>query len=286
MQGVRVRIGLDMKAAVVCSSGCLVFLAFAPVSVALEINSLLGARDLLIATDHSSPDQIGPVIHHHLHEERVAPQGLLEFEVAAGVDSRYVSEGRDNLAGEGGIGWLSAVGHVHTLGGAVFTEVFGIAAWEANYEEAGVTAGYEFERDSFSVGGAVTYLWFPEDEEEDVELALFGEWTCGCGFGIASEIVWSTEAEGWFGETALFYELSVTERFQLIPVIFVGINQGYVSDEHDGLNHLGVQLEGVVSLSDNLEFSAYAAAVEPLDEESGETLDDLFWVGGALSVSF
>ena len=68
--------------------------------------------------------------------------------------------------------------------------------------------------------------------------------------------------------------------------MFLGVNQGYVSDEHDGFNHAGVQLDGVVNLRDDLELNAYAAFLEPLDRKSGESLRDLFWAGAAITWHF
>ena len=246
-----------------------------------EIESELGARDFMIATDHSSPEQIGPLLgHHHDHPD------VFSFSLSAGADSRYVSEGRDNLDREGGILWANAIGHYHALGGSIVGEVTGITAWEADYEELGLTAGYEFELGSVTLSAAATYLWFPEDDEDDVELAIAGEWSHDCGFGIAAEAVWSTEAEGWFGEMELYYEFECCEHLVLTPSVFLGVNQGYVSDEHDGFNHIGAQLAGSVPLSENIEASAYVAFIRPLRDEMGESLRDLFWFGGAVSAHF
>lgn len=249
--------------------------------LAAELES---AREFMIATDHTSPEQIGPTLHHHHHEG----EERLELELSLGADSRYVSEGRDNLDGEGGVAWANLVGHVHAVGGSIFGEVLGMQAVDANYQEINLGLGYEREFGAFTMVAAVSYLWFPQEkgDDDDIEFVLGGEWACDSGLGVAAEAVWSTEAEGWFGEVQLYYEAQICDRFTLKPSVILGLNQGYVSDEHDGVNHLAFQLEGAVALTEHLEASIHATYSEPLDERPGESLRDLFWLGGAVSYSF
>lgn len=251
----------------------------APLSAELE-----SVRDWMIATDHTSPDQIGPTLHHHHHHG----EDRFELELGLGADTRYVSEGRDNLDGEGGVIWTTLVGHVHAAGGSIFGELLGLQGIDANYQEVNLGLGYEREIGAVTVVAAASYLWFPQEngDDDDIELILGAEWTGDSGIGVAAEAAWSTEADGWFGEVQLFYELQVCDRFVLKPSVILGVNQGYVSDEHDGVNHLAFQLEGGIALTDHLEASIYAAYSEPLDERPGESLRDLFWVGGGFSYSF
>ena len=228
---------------------------------------------------HQGPGEVGLPVHHHHHP--VAEDEPLEFELTFGLDSRYVSEGRDNLPDDSGISWVSAVTHWHALGGSVFGELLGIAAWEGGYDEVNVAAGYEWQWGPLELALAGNYLWFPDDGEDDVEVGGAVEWVHESGLGVLAAAYWSFEAEGWFGEAAVFYECPLSESIALIPSVFLGVNQGYVEDEHDGFNHLGIQLEGIVQVSEQLELVVYASYLEPLDREDGESLRDLFWGGGA-----
>ena len=72
----------------------------------------------------------------------------------------------------------------------------------------------------------------------------------------------------------------------LIAAVTIGINEGYVTEEHDGLNYLGVRIEAVRSITEHLKGGIYVAGIEPLNEKPGESLRELFWVGGALTLAF
>jgi hypothetical protein len=57
---------------------------------------------------------------------------------------------------------------------------------------------------------------------------------------------------GYFAEIAASRELSMSDRFALNFSIPFGINQGYVSDGHDGANNMALRLGSEYVLSDSL----------------------------------
>ncbi|NNC90834.1 MAG: hypothetical protein HKN82_20460 [Akkermansiaceae bacterium] len=232
---------------------------------------------------HQRPGGAGPLVQPHRHGDAARP---LDVNLTLGVDSRYVVEGRDALPGEGGIVYTNLVKHWHTDSGSCFAELLGAAGWEADYEEWNVAAGYEWEAGGLAFALAGTWLWFPEDGQDDVEAGISAEWIHDSGFGIAGEAYWSFEAEGWFGEAGVFYECPLCDGVTVVPSLVLGVNQGFVADEHDGFNHVGAQLEGIWAVSEVLELTVYGACVAPLDEEAGESLRDLCWAGGSLVWSF
>ena len=246
-------------------------------------NAFGGSEDPVDADTHALLQKTANLTHHH---HIGSEDGLFEFGLSAGIDSRYVSEGRDNLPGEGEVYWGRAVGHTHAVGGTVFAEVLGIEAWETSYNEINLSAGYEYEVGSLSLGAALSYLDFPAIGENDFEASLSAQWKLAAAGGLTTEWVWSEGAGGWFGETSAFCELMVNQNLTLNAAVFIGANEGYVAEEHDGLNYLGVRIGAVGSITEHLQGEIYVAGIEPLNKEQGESLRDLLWVGGALTVAF
>ena len=237
----------------------------------------------LVADAHALQRKTANLLHHH-HLEREIDLG--EFEIGLGFDSRYVSEGRDNLSGQSGIIWGKVGGHTHAAGGTFFTELLTIEAWGKAYNETNVSVGYEYEEGSASIGGALTYLDFPTDGENDLEANLNARWKWGATGGFTTDWAWSEKSGGWFGETSAFHEIAVNQNWTLTTMAFLGANKGYVVEEHDGLNYLGLRIETVVALTEHLKCAFYIAAIEPLGRESGESLRNLLWAGGALTFAF
>ena len=182
--------------------------------------------------------------------------------------------------------WGRAVGHTHAVGGTVFAEVLGIEAWDTSYNEVNLSAGYEYEVGSLLLGAALSYLDFPAVGENDFEASLSAQWKLGAASGLTTEWVWSEDTGGWFGETSAFCGLVVNQNLTLNAAVFIGANGGYVAEEHDGLNYLGVRIGVVRSITEHLQGEIYVAGIEPLNNEQGDSLRDLLWVGGALTVAF
>ena len=253
-------------------------------SVRAELENALGrSEDPVDADTHALLQKTANLAHHH---HIGSEEGLFEFGLSTGIDSRYVSEGRDNLPGKGGVYWGRAVGHTHAVGGTVFAEVLGIEAWDTSYNEINLSAGYEYEVGSLSLGVALVYLDFPAVEENDLEASLSAQWKLGAAGGLTTEWVRSEDTGGWFGEASAFCELVVHQNLTLNAAAFIGTNGGYVAEEHDGLNYLGVRIGAVRSITEHLQGEIYVAGIEPLKKEQGESLRDLLWVGGALTVAF
>jgi hypothetical protein len=67
---------------------------------------------------------------------------------------------------------------------------------------------------------------------------------------LSADIYYSFEAEGFFAEFSLGRELKVSENFSVTVAGLFGMNQGYVSDGHDGANNLAIRMEGNLALSE------------------------------------
>jgi hypothetical protein len=190
--------------------------------------------------------------------------------LSAGLDSHYVSEGRDNLDGDSLFG--------ATLEGEAGGLIGGV--WYANspdtdYRELNLYTGYGMEVGAFEVTVGYTYLDFLSDDADDSEVGAgvaYGElpW----GLTAALEGYYSFEAEGAFFEASLSAEHEVEEWLTLAPSIILGWNEGYIAEGHDGANHLAVLLEATFALAETVELGLYAACSWALDADPGVYADD------------
>lgn len=86
--------------------------------------------------------------------------------------------------------------------------------------------------------------------------------------------VYSLEADGWFLDAGLAAEWAGHPRVVLAPWVSAGINEGYVSDGHDGLNHVEAGLAVRSPLTDRLELELRLVRMFPVDRDPGRHPDD------------
>ncbi|WP_417350056.1 hypothetical protein [Ferrimonas sp.] len=158
-----------------------------------------------------------------------------DYEVDFGYDSKYISEGRDNLE-QGGIYWLNGAAGFEN--GITLSAAYGYAADSSvDYDELNLGIEYGFEVGDFSFYGSYTRLEFFEDDESDNEL--------GAGIAYAGlewfepfvDYVYSTEAEGGFLEIGIQREFAINEAITFTPYVIAAFDYGYASAAHDGTNH-------------------------------------------------
>ena len=200
------------------------------------------------------------------------------FNAALAYDSKYVSEGRDNLE-EGGIGSVTAEWAAPTDGdGEVVFSGWYAEAIDDAYSELNLGVSYGWSLEKLDIGIGYTWLDFAEDDETDNEISLELGTSLHDDYNVGAAFTYSTEAEGTWIDLEISKEF-VQDKFAYSPYLLLGINAGYVSDEHDGLNNLQMGLHIATELSDGFELGGYIAYTIGLDEKPGESLDDIFWVG-------
>ena len=185
-------------------------------------------------------------------EEGSAPWSI---SMTSAWDSRYVSEGRDNLDGDA------------LVGGTVELETSGVlaGAWygsspDTEYDEMNLYVEYGAQVGDVALAAGYTWLSFRTDDEDDHEL-FAGVAYDGLPGGVrpSVEATWSAEADGGFVEASLSGVLDPVERLAVEPFVTAGFNEGYVSDGHDGFNHVAAGLAAAVSLAEGVELSALIA---------------------------
>jgi len=209
----------------------------------------------------------------------------LGLSVGVGLDSHYVSEGRDNLDGDA----LAGV-TVEGASGGLSGGVWYAESPDRDYTELNLYAGYGFEVGEWEWSAGFTYLDFISDDADDTEFGVgvtYGNLPFGLTAGL--EGYYSFDAEGAFFEASVSQETEVEEWLTLAPSLILGWNEGYIADGHDGANHIEVRIEATIALTDAFEMGIYAAHTWGMDADPGsygddEALNDFLY--GGISISY
>lgn len=200
-----------------------------------------------------------------------------EWEVSgtAGWDSRYVSEGRDNLE-DGGLRFLEGV----ACSGGYEAGLSWSEGDSVEYEEANLWIAKGLTLGEFDLTGSYTYLSFPTESSHDSELAIelgrsvFEDYTANlCS-------VYSEDADGLFFELSLERGFEISPRSRVVSYALVSVNSGYVADEPRGMNNAQVGVEIERDLSEGMS----AALIVNLSVGIAEGVDDLAWFGLRLNM--
>ncbi len=214
-------------------------------------------------------------------------ESLFSTSLSAAWDSRYVSEGRDNLDGDSLFGAV-----LETTFGGFITSAWIASSPDTDYEELNLFAGYEHDFGPITLSGGYTYLNFIPDDADDHEIGLSIA-VNNLPLGITPTIDWyySFESEGSFFEADLTADFEAADWLVLSPFATFGWNEGYIADGHNGANHVALGLSLAVPLGDVFEIGAYAAyniaiASDPDEFGDDELLEDFFYGGVAVTASF
>ena len=199
--------------------------------------------------------------------------------VHVGWDSHYASEGRDALDGDSLWTASAEFSWEHLAGGIWYG-----SSPDQSYDELQLTLGLSQKIGEVEFYGGYTYLRFPFDGTDDHELGAGLVWSeLPLGLALAADVSYSSEAEGYFAEFSMFRELQLSDQWSLEAAGVFGVNQGYVSDGHDGANHFALGLSTEYALTEEYSILSHvsynwAAGREP--DASGDELLVNFFHGG------
>lgn len=178
--------------------------------------------------------------------ERPESDGGLAGHLHLGWESKYVSEGRDNLDGDGLLGATFELAWESFVFGAWLIDSTG-----QSYDEMHLNLAYVHEWGNFEFYAMYNHLRFFNDDDHDHEVGVGASWS-----GAPWEIVLgvdayhSIDASGSFIEVFAEREFQVLERLVLAPAIVLGFNQGYIADGHHGPNHVAATIGADYQLND------------------------------------
>jgi len=149
-------------------------------------------------------------------------------------DSRYFLEGRDSLNGDS------------ILSNSIeFTyDRFSVGAWygvspEQDYNELQLSFTVSQEIGEVELYAGLAHFRTPFDGGEDNEIGIGGVWTgspLDLEFGI--DAYYSLNLEGFFTNLSVTKTFSLSDNLDLETSVVAGINQDYIADGHDGINHI------------------------------------------------
>ncbi len=177
-------------------------------------------------------------------------QGLIDL----GWDSKYISEGRNNLD-KGGIYWATAAVQKDNVN--VYASVG--RGDSQHYTEWNFGIEYAFEL-SENVSGSLGYQrleFYGDDRDHDNELFSSLEYTAVEWLIPSVSYTYSTEAAGYFVEVSLHSNWELAEGLNVSPYVTQGFDFQYVTEEHDGPNHFQFGVEAEYLLPNNLVVSGH-----------------------------
>ena len=170
-----------------------------------------------------------------------------------GYDSKYISEGRDNLP-EGGIIWTSLNQELNS--DFSFVLAYGVATESmVNYDELNVTIQYAGQTPELSYVVSYTRLEFFADQQSDNELGLAVEWSNLSYVTPSVNLVYSTEAGGAFLALGIGQDYAISDVVNIRPYVSVAFDFGYASKQFNGHNHSSMGAVLAVQMMKNLVFS-------------------------------
>lgn len=188
-----------------------------------------------------------------------------------GWDSKYISEGRNNLD-KGGIYWGSAI--VET--GALTTYAVVGRGDSTHYTEWNFGLEYSLqlhENLESSVGYQRLEFYSDErahDNEVFAEIAYIGiHW-----LRPSVSYTFATEAGGYFVEVSLHSPWHITEQFSVTPYVTQGFDFQYATEEHDGLNHFQLGVEANYTISNSFAIYAHLSHSIAMDDIKDEAHND------------
>jgi hypothetical protein len=203
-------------------------------------------------------------------------------ELTAAYDSKYVSEGRDNL-GDGGL-----IGYE---GVASFENGLAVGAWfaystddQVDYEERNYFAEYGFAAGPVEAYVGYTHLSF-NDGSHDNEFGA-GIASTELPVTLALDYVYSVEAEGSFVELSLSKDFETDMGLVITPYVLQAFDYGYATEMNDGDNNTQIGLGVSKEVAMNVTVGAHINHSFAGDDVDKDGLGDETWGGASITFAF
>lgn len=240
--------------------------------------------------DAAPPVQIGPGGDITLErKQRTEMESLFEWNMHFLGESRYVTEGRDNLSGDA----LVSVSSEFMLGEATFLPWYA-ASPGADYSELNLNLIYGIlPTEDLAVYFGYNHIRARElgKRANDNEVSLDLVHKLIKRVAVAAGIYHSFEAGGSFMEMTVKYFDAPYKRAHYSVQAGLGVNAGYVNDGHTGLNHLELRANASylpVLQVELYAYTGYNAAInrDAIQYAGDELLGDFFWGGVGIAYVF
>ncbi len=189
-------------------------------------------------------------------------------------DSKYISQGRDNLS-KGGL--YSTYLEAET--GNWYAGAWAATGSEADYDERNLWLSRSITFGQFELLPSFTYLTFSEDDSDDHEYSLELIANSNEQSAVSLLYTYSKFSAGGFWELKLQQEFNYYQVLSLTPKFVLAQNDGYIRNEHKGLNNAILGIDFHYSLGVNLALTGYYSHSWALNKKRGESLENITWYG-------
>jgi hypothetical protein len=204
-------------------------------------------------------------------------------------ESRYVTEGRDNLAGDA----IYSASTEFNFGDFNFIPWFAKAV-DTDYSELDLNIIYgKHVRDDLSLFVGYNHIRTTVSDETfiDNEVNIGFGYSAQEDFELVSNVYYSFDAEGAFGEIVLEKIYAVDSKLVVNVGATLGFNFGYVSAGHRGANHGQLVATLTYLVVRSLDVYAYIGYNSPVNRDADryaddESLNEFLWGGIGLSYRF
>ena len=214
------------------------------------------------------------VAHNQDAERNFAMRHVLVHEgghLHIGAESRYVSEGRDNLDGDSLLTTTAEMGWKYLAAGVWYG-----ASPNQEYDELQMSLALTHSVGPLDAYVAYTHLRTPFQGFYDNELGLGLAWGELCwDLEMTLDGYYSIDAEGSFWQFGINREMELSDCLTCSAECVLGMNQGYVIDGHDGLNHVAARAEVQYDLTETLALNAHVSYSWALGADAALPGDDL-----------
>jgi len=260
-------------------------------SIAIVLSCILTPVTALIANEQDPRDvEIGSGGNIKLEKPyRTNIEEAFEWHAHVLWESRYITEGRDNLSGKG----------IYSASTEFNYKDINIVPWIANaintnYSEFNLNIVYGQQLlDNLELFVGYSHIEAREsgvnsnDNEISIDLAYFHEKR----FQIVTNIYYSFDAEGAFMEVAIKKGYRIGNMISVDLRTTLGFNSGYIIDGHNGINHCQLLARVYYLAMKEFEVSAYTGYNAAINRDStryagDELLRDFFWGGIGMSYRF
>lgn len=205
------------------------------------------------------------------------------------VESLYITEGRDNLAGKS----------IASISSEFNYKDISIVPWVAksitsNYAELNLNIVYAKKLlDELEIFAGYNYIQSRQASirSEDNEISLDLVYFYKKRFQLLSSLYYSFDAKGSFMELALKKGYRISQTRSLDIQTTLGFNSGYIADGHNGINNLQLRANYSYQLMKEMDVYAYTSYSLAVNRDNkryagDELLRNVFWAGVGMSYRF
>ncbi|WP_394130876.1 hypothetical protein [Shewanella maritima] len=176
------------------------------------------------------------------------------FNFDIGYDSKYVSEGRNNLE-DGGIAWGAA-----SVSQGDFTAYAALGRGTSEHYiewQFGVEYAPQIHQDFDTVVGYQRLEFYGDERASDNEVFASIVYTGNQWIEPGVHYTYATEAGGYFVEVSLHHHWQVNDALVVSPYAIQGFDFQYATEEYDGANHFQFGVEASYQINDTYAISGH-----------------------------